>query len=527
MNRPLFAPRITRIIEIGAIGAVFILYALLKAKTLRITAADEGVYFYAAKLWLDGLVPYRDFFISHPPVHLLVPALGLWLFGINIPLLNAMPSLLVSSLTGFLTFRIARRQWGFLAGFLAAILFLFSANNLLSSNHMTGVNLSLLFLLTGVHFFLEGNKSENPGKTWLLSGAFFGLGTMTGAYVLPGFALILLSALVTDRSALRPLLKGFGLITVPVHLFFMAIAGKAFLMDVYLYHLQKVGESPYFEAVRSVMVSFLIGDRWLVFPALLGIHMLLLSHVWRREEPLSSLPLIPITLLFLLDYALFFSFMSRIFRHYLIFTLPFAALLATFGLLSVLQFPLPAHWRSRWTVVYRALAALSLGGALCWFLIATVAPYARIAFSYSFTGAYDIAIHVKKVLEPGETLYGDFGITPTVALLSGVRIAANEVDASIMRFEGDFSSLTNTLSAIEADHVGGILLRRGVDIDIHEPFREYLLTYYFLETEFVGADGSGNVDFWRRKKDVPYKETEAEFSAMEKGYPVRMVRATI
>ncbi len=505
MKRALFSPSTTRLLEIGCTGAVLVLYMLLKAKTLRITSGDEGVYFYAAKLWLSGVLPYRDFFISHPPVHLIVPTIAMALFGVNIPLFNALSSLFVSTLSGFLTFCIARRAWGYLAGFLALLLFLFSNNHLLHSNHETGVHITLLLILVGVDRLLAAEKSVKPEHSALLSGMFLGLAMMAGAYALPAFLLLGGFTLCTNPRMLRPLATGFGLIVVPLHLFFLALAGNAFLLDVYLYHMGKVANSPYFANVPSVLYTFLIEERWLALPALLGLHVLLLSVLRGKSGVLRSPRLAILSILFAIDYFLFFSLLHRVFRHYLILTLPFAAIVAAYGLLSVLRFRFRPSWKYWPLPASRALLALGVGGFSCWALLASIAPYARIAFSYSFTGAYDIALHAKKTLQPGETLYGDFGVTPTVALLSGIRIAANEVDSSIMRFESAFSPLTETLAAIERDHVGALILRRGTDIEVYPPFREYLLDYYVLETEFVGADSTGDVLFWRRKKEMPYR----------------------
>ncbi len=507
MNRPLFSPAITRILEIGAIGAVIVLYVVLKANTLRVTASDEGVYYYAAKLWLDGLLPYRDFFISHPPVHLIVPTIAIWLFGINIYLLNAIDSIVVSAISGLLIFRIAEREWGFLAGFFSSLFFLFSNNQLLQSNHMTGISLTLLFLLAGVDCFLAAQKSGDGTKQLLLSGALLGMGFMSGAYVLPGILLIGLFTLVTHPPSLRPLLMGFNLIVVPMHLFFLALAGKAFLTDVYLYHIQKTAASLYFANVPTIIVGFIAAERWLVFPALFGVHAFLFVPILRKQSLPASFPVALLSCLFLMDYLIFFSLMNRVFTHYLLFVLPFAALLGTFGFLSFfrLRFTFFQKWKGKGEYVYQTLVALGFGGALVWFLLASVAPYARIAFTFKFTGAPDIALYLRNVLNPEETLYGDFGVTPTVALLSGIRIAGNEVDSSIMRFESGISSPIAVIESIEADNVGALVLRRGTDVELQPTFRKYVGKYFTLDREFVGADVSGNVEVWRRKKDVPFE----------------------
>ena len=498
VKKSLFSPQVTRLLEVGCIGAVFLFYVLLKAKTLRITAADEGVYFYAAKLWLSGLMPYRDFFISHPPLHLLESLMPMALFGVNIRLFNAIPSLFLSSASGFLVFRIAKREWGFLAGFLSALFFLFSSNQVLQSNHMTGINLTLFFLLSGLDAFLL--------SSYLISGVCLGAGFMSGAYALPGFLLLALVALLTRPSSLRPFATGFLAIVVPFHLLFLLLAGRAFIEDVYLYHLAKAANSPYFANVPSVMIAFVREERWLVFPALLGIHMFFFSQFLKKKTllPLSS-SLAALSCLFLTDYLLFFSLMSRVFRHYLLLAIPFGALLAVFGLLTLYSVSLPISKKKSWIqTLYQSLVACGIGATFSWFLLASIAPYGRVAFTYVFSGAHDVALYLQKTLAPGETLYGDFGVTPTVALLSGIRIAANEVDSSIMRFEKGFSSPEKVIEALENDHIGALIIRQGTDIELEPTFRKYSQMYFTPTMDFVGADSSGSVEVWLRKKNVPF-----------------------
>lgn len=53
-----------------------------------IQALDEGVYLYAARLIADGLLPYRDFFLSHPPLLIAGAAVGLRLTGFDVPLFS-------------------------------------------------------------------------------------------------------------------------------------------------------------------------------------------------------------------------------------------------------------------------------------------------------------------------------------------------------------------------------------------------------------------------------------------------------
>ncbi len=53
-----------------------------------IQALDEGTYLYAARLIADGLVPYRDFLLTHPPLLIAGAAAGLAVTGFDVPLFS-------------------------------------------------------------------------------------------------------------------------------------------------------------------------------------------------------------------------------------------------------------------------------------------------------------------------------------------------------------------------------------------------------------------------------------------------------
>lgn len=153
--------------------------------------------------------------------------------------------------------------------------------------------------------------------------------------------------------------------------------------------------------------------------------------------------------------------------------------------------------------MWNASAALVVALGFSVFLLFSIAPYSRIAAANRLIGVEEIISHIQQTLGPQETLYGDFTIAPTIALLSGRRIAANEAESSVMRFESRFSSVEEVLRKIEEDHVGAVLAFPHLDMHAYPPFHRYLEQYYTLERFFLGLPDI-SVEFWRRKKDVPY-----------------------
>src|SRR3989344_9582540 len=111
-----------RILESASLLAIFLCYAFLKAANLSTFTGDEGVYFYSGFLWSHGVMPYRDFFISHPPVHLLIPTLTILLTGVHLPFLQLLPAFF-GALSGGLLLLLTWKTLGSLRAILSTALF--------------------------------------------------------------------------------------------------------------------------------------------------------------------------------------------------------------------------------------------------------------------------------------------------------------------------------------------------------------------------------------------------------------------
>ena len=83
---------------------VAVIFALVEAKGLfLVTPGDENVYFYMAKSVSEGLVPYKDFFYAHPPLHVVALAALIKVFGLNFIILKT-ATLLACLTSAFLQF---------------------------------------------------------------------------------------------------------------------------------------------------------------------------------------------------------------------------------------------------------------------------------------------------------------------------------------------------------------------------------------------------------------------------------------
>jgi len=448
-------------------------YLLLKGIHLQHTIGDQGIYLYAAKLWSKGVIPYRDFFISHPPLHLLLPTLVILLTGLKFPLLNALPSLL-GLFSGLLVERITRRAMGDIAGLFACALFLFSYAHLSGSAQLTGVNLTLLFLLFGMDLHYAGKPRA--------AGVALGASVLCGIYVLPGIAGLLFLDWRKGQKVFRELLGSFLGATFLLHLPFLIIAGMPFLEQVYLYHLAGTGGVQFF-APKSAVLS-------LVTQKNIVLVLLLLCAIPVHYRCQEQSRLVKDALIILGLYALFFLVTEKLFSHYLLLTLPFAVITVTFFFLRILEWGTAER-----TWINRAIVSVLLLGLIGH----STALYFQYSEKKHFARAEEIALYLKNTLQEDETLYGDFAVVPLLALLSDRHIAAREIDSSIQRFVSNKYDLTETISAIESDNVTAIVSRPHRGIVIYPPFKEYLRKNFMPTQTFEGVRPDTNVTVWLKR----------------------------
>ncbi|MBI5478363.1 MAG: glycosyltransferase family 39 protein [Deltaproteobacteria bacterium] len=221
--------RLPATLEALALVAIFGTYVLLKVPGLHASGTDENVYFYLAARVSQGAVPYRDFFFSHPPVHLLVPALVFKVLGFSLPVAKAIPAL-AQGLAGLFLYLTARRASRGFA--LAALAFHLGAYQvLMGSTDMNGENLLSAFLLAALLAAVRGR--------FLLAGCLAGLAVGAGLYGLAGVLALALATGFASRRALARFLVGWLAVFGGLLLVFGLLGGRAFFDGVFAYHLAK------------------------------------------------------------------------------------------------------------------------------------------------------------------------------------------------------------------------------------------------------------------------------------------------
>ncbi len=220
-----------RIIEISSLSLLIFFWFLLKVFCIHYSTTDENIYFYMAKRFSEGLLPYKDFFFAHPPMHLIIPAVIFKIFGFNIVIAKLIP-ITASLISGLFLYRLLRSISGVVTAFAGLIYYLFSYQVLMASSDMTGINLTIMFLSVSV-YYLFLNKP-------VISGIFSGLAVSTGMYSAGLIATVVIYLLILRefRQLLRYLASFIVLVLIVFGTFYI-IGGENFILGVFRYHTLK------------------------------------------------------------------------------------------------------------------------------------------------------------------------------------------------------------------------------------------------------------------------------------------------
>ncbi|MHB1048283.1 MAG: hypothetical protein ACYC4P_20000 [Thermoanaerobaculia bacterium] len=246
-------------------------------------SVDEGVYLYVARLILDGKIPCRDFFISHPPYAFLGAAAGLRATGGDIPAFSVLYAAWVL-LAVFPIYRAVTTLTGRrLPAVWAAVLFVTYPDFARWDARFFALRqASVPFLAMGVDLALLG---RHPAVAGALLGLF-------AVCVVPNgpIAVLFLAGLVlygsdkglgdlaaTSRER-RALLAGFSLTAGVLYVAALAIPGA--IRDLVLFQFGR-SRVPFLDRIQNVWVESLpanavllclgFGGAFLVFRASRGV----------------------------------------------------------------------------------------------------------------------------------------------------------------------------------------------------------------------------------------------------------------
>jgi hypothetical protein len=167
-----------------ALGAILAAISTLAFTLLYwnrfLSVSCAAVFFYPAELWLQGKVPYRDFFFIPPPLTLMKSALLIRLFGHTIAVLRiaaVIERVLLSGLVYWWLSRYFRATACFLGTFVAFVLFASDPADALVSYHHDSVFWAVLAGFSACMFL--SRRRTDASLAALLSGLFAGLCFLT------------------------------------------------------------------------------------------------------------------------------------------------------------------------------------------------------------------------------------------------------------------------------------------------------------------------------------------------------------
>ena len=134
---------------------------------------DEGMYLYDASLILNGMKPHIDFH-ARSPVFLLCLSGWMYLFGSSV-FVGRLFSSIVSTITGYLVYRIGRSLYNERVGIISLILFSFSPFTVRWSVIIATEVLQVTFICLSFYFLLNYLKEERPHAWFLVPGIIIGL----------------------------------------------------------------------------------------------------------------------------------------------------------------------------------------------------------------------------------------------------------------------------------------------------------------------------------------------------------------
>jgi hypothetical protein len=355
---------------------------------------DGSAYIYMAQAVLQGLLPYRDFFLADPPFLVLFLVPFKLLFGEHLLLFQALPIVLEAASALFLYLlvrgKLARFSW------IAPVIYVSSFAVLAVSDYLTGIQLVIFLLVLG----LWCQQKSHP----IFAGIAWGLATLTKFYAIPvvlGFAGYLI--IKNQWPVLRKI--AIGIIASGIIIFgpFLLLAFQEVWKFTFVHQFNRPPG-----LARGAVWGFFLAKHWaLAAFAVIGLFLGRQKHLY--------LPFFLILLFLLLFQDIYFVYLELL--------LPFLVLFAaeTF------------EWLSE-KISRGHPAALLLA-------VSFVFPVIYSSFEYvndfqkrgRFLNARAVAAAVRK-LPSGADLYGSHEVAPLLALLSGRKLFGNVIDTNPQAF---------------------------------------------------------------------------------------------
>lgn len=228
--------------------AFFILNLLVQnwnLAKLMLPGSDEGVYLYSAKLMGQGLFPYKDYFLAHPPFLVFLARIMLWVSCFNINVFHFLYTVMVFSAIFpiyLITFKLTKDEFASIT----SVIF-FSTYPIFVSqdaHFFTLRQLSTSLLAFSVFFLLVKNKYKLAG--FLLG--LFSLSVISNIFI----SLAFIFSYLKKKDAF-PFLKSWLLMTL--FGYFMVLLIPQSFQNIISFQLQRSYVS-FFARIESMKSGF-------------------------------------------------------------------------------------------------------------------------------------------------------------------------------------------------------------------------------------------------------------------------------
>ncbi len=303
----------------------YILFILLLGTMLRLSTvnmlmvSDEAVYVMASKQVYQGLKPYGDFFLAHPPAYPLITSWIFGLLGVGVWQAKIIPVILsIGSIS--LVYLIARKFYGLRSALLSAFVFSISVGVVQFTRSAMMFSEMMFFSLLAILLLFDGLEKRESWRI-LISGFLLGISAIYRLFAIIPLVSILVYLLIQRMKNWRVyvlLLAGLLLAVAPVLIHYN---GTPMLEQILGFHAMKA-DSPIFLKVLFLLRNG-IPRYLLLLPLGLGGMYLALREKRGIDMLLSIWAFLSLAAIFIIRYPFYISSYG-----YLINAAPALALLA-------------------------------------------------------------------------------------------------------------------------------------------------------------------------------------------------------
>ncbi len=428
-----------------AFAAISMIFFAIQATHFTPSISDENTYIYMAKEVAGGSLPYRDFFLAHPPLSIILLSAVYAIFGLNIFILKAAGPIAIICAAAFM-FAIAKKHAGTKEAIVSVFLFYFSYDLLRFSTFATWTPLAVM--LTTASIYLLFNEKTIAG------GIVMGLAGIAGFLSLIAAITTIGYLFFTKRNEFLKFTLGFALAFGAINILLFLAFNGAYATDTVLYHLSKPSEaSDKIEIIKGIL------ERNPLLFASAGLFIIArrkMKHAFLLPAAIAS------SYLFLIV-----ALMGSIFGYYFLFTMPFLAILGGKGIVDLIE---------RIGENRRNTALLITGAGILAASALSANGYLTNTYQ-NFEDAQQIAAFITDNAKPDEAIFGDDSIVPLIAMLSNRKIAFNDIDSNSLRWRSGLLDINKTMQGLRNGDARFVIERR-----LNEGKGSYLYGLAYIDT---------------------------------------------